>query len=148
MSQCIPPADIRLLFLKHCSLCTQQEATKSALTRAVGPLLMTQLIKLLTTTSAVCCPMKGPGAFSPPGLELAWSPLCLLSAYPWLFQLPWQELKSHLQTFWSSADPGPMRTDPRGQCWGQVESATAADGIRLIIFLIAVLLPLPSLFLL
>lgn len=33
-----PPTDIRLLFLKHCSLRAYQEATKSAQTRAVGPL--------------------------------------------------------------------------------------------------------------
>ena len=120
MFQCVPPADIRLLFLTHCSLCAQQEATKSAQTRTVGPLMMTQLITLLTTTTfAVCCPLKGPGTVSPPGLSLAWSPISLFSAYSWPFLLPWQELKPHPFVFQSSSDPGPMRTDPGASAMGR-----------------------------
>lgn len=100
-----PPADIRLLFLKHCSPWAQQEA-KSAQTRAVGLLLMTQLITLLTTTPAACCPLKGPGTVSPPGPVAGWKPL--------LSPLSWQKLKPHLLTVCSSVYPGPMRTDLKG----------------------------------
>lgn len=69
---------------KHCSTCAQQKA-KSAQIRAVGLLLMTQLIKLLTTTSDACYLLKGPGTASPPGLSLDWNPFFLLST----FQLSW-----------------------------------------------------------
>lgn len=135
-------ADIRLLFLKHCSPCAQRRAT-SAQTRAVGLLLMTQLIQLLTTTSAAYCPPGRTRHSLTPELVLGLKPLLPPSSLPGSFLSRSSSPASRFSRARYTLCQRELAS--RGQYQGQAAWAAAADGIKFIRFLITVLLPLLSL---